>query len=74
MGKASVIVSGLFNLAPIAATYINNYIRLDDDGVRSLSPLHHIPAANRPIGPLVLGTGAHELVEYFLHQSRYAQP
>ncbi|MAJ93330.1 MAG: alpha/beta hydrolase [Rhodospirillaceae bacterium TMED63] len=71
--KASVIISGLFDLAPIAATYINNYIRLDDDGVRTLSPLYHIPMANRPMGPLVLGTGEHELAEYFLHQSRYAE-
>ncbi|MGB0630984.1 MAG: alpha/beta hydrolase [Alphaproteobacteria bacterium] len=70
--KASVIVSGLFDLAPIAATYINNYIQLDDGGVRALSPLHHIPPASQTMGPLILGTGEHELAEYFLHQSRYA--
>lgn len=71
--KASVIVSGLFDLAPIAATYINNYIQLDDQGVRDLSPLHHVPPAGKKMGPLILGTGEHELAEYFLHQSRYAQ-
>ena len=70
--KASVIVSGLFDLAPIAATYINNYIQLDDDGVEALSPLHHVPPAGKQMGPLILGTGEHELAEYFLHQSRYA--
>ena len=70
--KASVIVSGLFDLAPIAATYINNYIQLDDAGVEALSPLHHVPAAGKKMGPLILGTGEHELAEYFLHQSRYA--
>lgn len=70
--KASVIVSGLFDLAPIAATYINNYIQLDDDGVHDLSPLHHVPSADKKMGPLILGTGEHELAEYFLHQSRYA--
>ena len=31
-GSDAVIVSGLFDLASITATYINNYIRLDDDG------------------------------------------
>lgn len=71
--KASVIVSGLFDLAPIAATYINNYIQLDDDGVKALSPLHHVPPAEKRMGPLILGTGEYELAEYFLHQSRYAQ-
>ncbi|CAN0364179.1 unnamed protein product [Discosporangium mesarthrocarpum] len=70
--KASVIVSGLFDLAPIAATYINNYIQLDDAGVEALSPLAHVPPAGKHMGPLVLGTGEHELAEYFLHQSRYA--
>ena len=70
--KASVIVSGLFDLAPIAATYINNYIRLDDAGVHAMSPLHHVPPAEKHMGPLILGTGEHELAEYFLHQSRYA--
>ena len=70
--KASIIVSGLFDLAPIAATYINNYIQLDDAGVDALSPLSHVPSAGKQIGPLILGTGENELAEYFLHQSRYA--
>ena len=70
--KASVIVSGLFDLAPIARTYINHYIQLDDAGVRDLSPLHHVPPKGRPMGPLILGTGEHELAEYHLHQARYA--
>lgn len=70
--KASLIVSGLFDLAPIAATYINNYIRLDDAGVAAMSPLSHVPPAGKQMGPLILGTGENELAEYFLHQSRYA--
>lgn len=70
--KASVIVSGLFDLAPIAATYINNYIQLDDAGVEALSPLCHVPPPGKQMGPLILGTGETELAEYFLHQSRYA--
>lgn len=70
--KASIIVSGLFDLAPIAATYINNYIQLDDAGVDALSPLSHVPPAGKQMGPLILGTGENELAEYFLHQSRYA--
>ncbi|NKB19259.1 MAG: alpha/beta hydrolase fold domain-containing protein [Alphaproteobacteria bacterium] len=71
--KASVIVSGLFDLAPIAATYINNYIALDDDGVQQVSPLHHVPLKSAKMGPLILGTGEHELAEYHLHQARYAE-
>jgi len=70
--KASVIISGLFDLAPIAATYINNYIQLDDTDVAALSPLAHVPKTGTQMGPLILGTGEHELAEYFLHQSRYA--
>lgn len=70
--KASVIVSGLFDLAPIAATYINNYIQLDSAGVEALSPLSHVPPAGKDMGPLILGTGENELAEYFLHQARYA--
>ena len=70
--KASVIVSGLFDLAPIAKTYINNYIALDEKGVRDLSPSHRLPPAGKRMGPIILGTGEHELAEYHLHQSRYA--
>ena len=70
--KGSVIVSGLFDLAPIAATYINNYIQLNEVGVESLSPLSHVPGAGKKMGALILGTGENELAEYFLHQSRYA--
>ena len=70
--RASVVVSGLFDLAPIAETYINEYIRLDEAGVHALSPLHHVLPSDRQMGPLILGTGEYELTEYFLHQSRYA--
>ena len=70
--KASVIVSGLFDLAPIAKTYINNYIALDEKGIHDLSPVHRLPQAGKRMGPLILGTGEHELAEYHLHQSRYA--
>lgn len=70
--KASVIVSGLFDLAPVAETYINAYIRLDPAGVAAFSPLQHVPTAESAMGPLVLGTGEHELAEYHHHQARYA--
>ena len=70
--KGSVIVSGLFDLAPIASTYINTYIRLDPQGVRDLSPLHRVPPDGAAMGTLILGTGEYELAEYHLHQARYA--
>ena len=70
--KASIIVSGLFDLAPITETYVQNYIRLDETGVRDLSPLHHMPPKGKQMGPLILGTGEHELAEYHVHQARYA--
>ena len=70
--KASVIVSGLFDLAPIAKTYVNNFIALDEKDVHDLSPLHRLPQVGKRMGHLILDAGEHELAEYHLQQSRYA--
>jgi arylformamidase len=70
--RASVIVSGLFDVVPITKTYVNNFIRLDEAGARAVSPLNCVPPRGQKMGPLVLGTGEHELAEYHHHQARYA--
>ena len=41
--QGAVLVSGLFDLAPVQATRPNDWLRLDAAGARALSPLHDLP-------------------------------
>jgi arylformamidase len=55
--KGAMPVSGLFELAPIAKSFVNAWMNLDDARARAASPIHHLPA--RGCG-LVLAWGEHE--------------
>lgn len=47
--KGAMPISGLFHLAPIANSFVQDWVRLDDDMVRRLSPAENIPAVGCPI-------------------------
>lgn len=48
-----VLVSGVFDLAPIAASYVNDVARLDMADVAALSPLGLVPVRDVPVHILV---------------------
>lgn len=41
--KAALPISGLFHLAPIAKSFVQDWIRLDESSIHALSPALHIP-------------------------------
>lgn len=51
-----VSISGVFDLAPIRASYINDAVGLTDDEVAEFSPIHHRPAHDIPT-TLVVAAG-----------------
>jgi arylformamidase len=42
-------ISGLFHLAPVAKSFVRDWIPLDDASVRALSPAENLPRAGCPI-------------------------
>lgn len=58
---AVLAISGIHDLAPIAASYLDDALRLSADEIVGCSPLHR-PAAARA-APLALAWGLHELPE-----------
>jgi arylformamidase len=47
--KGALPVSGLFHLAPIAKSFVQDWIALDDAAVAALSPAEHLPSLGCPI-------------------------
>lgn len=64
--KGGCAISGVFDLAPILKTSINDDVRLDADMAARNSPLLHVPKAG---APLIAAVGDGE-TEAFLDQSR----
>ncbi len=64
--KGAIPVSGLFDLEPIRLCHVNEWLSLDRDAARRLSPDRHIPANGVP---LVVAWGGEETAE-FARQSR----
>ena len=61
----AVLVSGVYDLAPVAASYVNDLARIDEAEVAALSPLAARPSRDVPVHLVV---GADE-PEAFLRQS-----
>jgi arylformamidase len=67
--KGAMPVSGLFDLAPIAKSFVNAWMGFDDARVRATSPIHHLP----PRGcRLVLAWGENETSGFKDQSSLYA--
>lgn len=47
--KSAFPISGLYELAPIAAGFAQDWLQLDADDVAELSPIRHLPARGCPI-------------------------
>ncbi|MYN10001.1 alpha/beta hydrolase fold domain-containing protein [Massilia sp. FT127W] len=62
-------ISGLMDLAPIPATHINEWAKLDAAAARRLSPLHHLPEQG---GPLISCVGGAETAEFRRQSRSYA--
>ena len=68
--KGVAAISGLFDLAPIAGSYLNDVLHLDDAAAQALSPLHAVPPPPAP--PLVLSVGGHETAAFHRQQADFA--
>lgn len=47
--KGALAISGLFHLAPIAASFVQEWISLSPEQVRELSPAEHLPRIGCPL-------------------------
>ena len=56
-----VAISGVFDLAPIRASYVNDAVRMTQNEVATLSPVLHKPAYDVPV---VLAVGSDETNEF----------
>ena len=55
--RLALLISGLFDLAPLRDTHANTWLDLDDRMIEDLSPVRHPPAAATPV---VLTCGEYE--------------
>ncbi|OJF15669.1 alpha/beta hydrolase [Couchioplanes caeruleus] len=62
------LLSGLYDLAPVVDSYVNDALSLTPAGAREQSPLLRPP----PAAPVLLAVGEHETAEYHRQQRRYA--
>ena len=58
--RGALAISGIFDLEPIALTYINDQLRLDSDEIATLSPARLL---RQGMAPLALAVGSDELAE-----------
>ena len=68
--KGGTAISGIFDLAPIRETSINDDVRLDADAAARNSPIHDLPAAG---GSLIAAVGAAETPEFVAQNRAFAE-
>jgi len=68
--RSLCVVSGLFDLAPLAGTKADDWLRLDARTIADLSPLAHLPPATLPV---VASCGGAESEAFKEQTRRYAQ-
>lgn len=47
--KSALPISGLFHLGPISQSFVRDWVTLDEQAVRALSPIENLPASGCPI-------------------------
>jgi arylformamidase len=68
--RGALVISGIFDLEPIALSYINDPLRLDRDEIENYSPLHLLrPGA----APQSVTVGGNELTELRRQSAAYAE-
>ena len=67
--KGAIPVSGIYDLAPLAESWLQPTLQLDDDAVAGQSPLSNIPAGGPP---LLVSVGGEESGEFRRQASEYA--
>ena len=68
--RGGLAISGIFDLRPIALSYINDALKLGIDEISQLSPILNLGPS---IAPLRLCVGGHELPELQRQSAAYAQ-
>ncbi len=69
MVRGGLVISGIFDLEPIALSYINDPLRLNRNEIEQLSPLHLLRAG---AAPQCLTVGGNELAELQRQSAVYA--
>ncbi|HJS31608.1 MAG TPA: alpha/beta hydrolase [Alphaproteobacteria bacterium] len=64
----AVLASGLYDLAPVARTFRQRYLKLDAAGIEALSPLRHVAGVRTK---LVVAVGGDESDEFKRQSSAY---
>ncbi len=64
--KSALPISGLFHLGPISQSFVRDWVSLDEQAIRTLSPFENLPASGCPIVVAYAGSEA----EGFKRQSR----
>ncbi|WP_193366803.1 alpha/beta hydrolase [Pelagibius marinus] len=67
-------ISGVYDLEPVRLSYHNKVLHIEAQETLSWSPLHCLPAADRPGGapPLLLAVGSEETNEFLRQHAEYA--
>ena len=68
--KGGTAISGIFDLAPLMETSINDDIRLDVESAARNSPIHNLPAAG---APLIAAVGAEETAAFVAQNRAFAE-
>lgn len=68
--KGGCSVSGVYDLRPIALSYQQEVLRLDEASVAAFSPLRHVP---RRAGPLICAVGSEETEEFLVQQAAFVE-
>lgn len=67
--RGCILISGLFELAPLVYTYINAGLGLDDDRATALSPVNNLPVDR---ASMLVACGARESAEFHRQSDSYA--
>ncbi|MFF4342761.1 alpha/beta hydrolase [Kitasatospora sp. NPDC001540] len=71
--RGAALLSGVYDLEPVALSYVNQPLGLDPARAAALSPLRAGRAALAALPPVVLALGEHETDEFGRQQAEFAE-